>query len=67
MSDAEGVKIPVELTPFPDHVPPDGIPFNCKGLPSEQIETSVPALTVAAALTRITAWSKSVQPLLVTS
>jgi len=52
MGEAEGVKIPVELTPFPDHVPPDGIPFNCSGLPFVQIVISVPALTVAAALTR---------------
>jgi len=58
-----GVKVPVDETPVPDHVPPAGEnPVSAKGAFPEQVEILVPATTDGLAFTVITIWSVPEHP-----
>jgi hypothetical protein len=47
-NDAGDVYKPDDVTPVPDHVPPEGDPVNCKVAPPAQTDCGGPALTVGA-------------------
>jgi len=47
-NDAGDVYKPVDVTPIPDHVPPEGDPVNCKVAPPAHTDCGGPALTVGA-------------------
>jgi hypothetical protein len=58
----EGVKTPEALTPFPDHVPPAGVPLRVTGCPLEHVVWDAPAETVTEEETVIILISVLVQP-----
>ena len=47
-SDAGDVYKPVDVTPVPDQVPPEGVPVNCKVAPPAHTDCGGPALTIGA-------------------
>jgi hypothetical protein len=57
-----GVNTPLALTPFPDHVPPDGVPVSVKAGCAEHTVWEAPADTVTDWDTETTLVALLVQP-----
>lgn len=49
--DTGDVYKPADVTPVPDHVPPEGVPVNCNVAPPAHTDCGRPALTVGAWVT----------------
>ena len=60
--ETEGVNVPEDETPAPDHVPPEGEkPVSAKAAAPEQVLMSIPALTVGTDFTVTTTTSVPLQ------